>query len=119
MSRKLVHSLPRNLLACLHIPNDFQRLRSLAHGIRGMAGSTEIDIRNSSSAVPLHVPVAEGAIQIGNFFVMNMIEENGLINRRPGIDGKDGEKNLFGLRLKSMVGNDGKKENENHYGEKA
>jgi hypothetical protein len=43
-----------------------------------------------------------------------MIEENGLVDGYPGINWKDREEDLFGLDLKSMVGNDGKKGNENH-----
>jgi hypothetical protein len=58
--------------------------------------------------------VAEGTVQTDCFFVMNMIEKNGLIDRYPGIDGKDREEDLFGLDLKSMVGNDCKKRNEKH-----
>jgi hypothetical protein len=114
MSRKFIHSLPGDLLACLHILNDFQRLRSLAHRIGGVAGATEFDIGYSCSAVPFHIPVAESTVQTDCFFVMNMIEKNGLIDRYPSIDRKDREENLFGLDLKSMVGNDGKEENENH-----
>jgi hypothetical protein len=54
-----------------------------------MAGSTEFDIWNPSSAVPFHVPVAEGTVQTDCFFVMNMIEKDGLIDRHPSINGKD------------------------------
>jgi len=54
-----------------------------------MASATELDIRNPSSTVPFHVPVAEGTVQADCFFVMNMIEKNGLIDRYPGINGKD------------------------------
>ena len=38
----------------------------------------------------------------------DMIEENGLINRNPGKNGKDGEEDVLGLNPESMVGNNGK-----------
>jgi len=79
-----------------------------------VAGSTELDIWYSCSAIPFHIPVAEGTVQTDCFFVMNVIKKNGLINGYPSINGKDREEDLFGLDLKSMVGNDGKNENENH-----
>jgi hypothetical protein len=79
-----------------------------------MAGSAEFDIWYPCSSVPFHIPVAEGTVQTDSFFVMDMIEEDGLIDRYPSKNGKDGEEDLFGLDPKSMVGNDGKKGNENH-----
>jgi hypothetical protein len=79
-----------------------------------MAGSTELDIWDSCSSVPFHISVAEGTVQADSFFVMNMIEKYGLIDGYPSINGKDGKEDLFGLDPKSMVGNDGKKGNENH-----
>jgi hypothetical protein len=74
-----------------------------------MAGSTEFDIRNPSSAVSFDITVAKGTIQAGCIFVMDMIEEDGLVDRNPGIDWKDGEEDLFRLNFKSIVGNDGEK----------
>ncbi len=84
-----------------------------------MASPTEFDIWYSCSAVPFHIPVTEGTVQIDCIFMMNMIKKNGLINGYPGVNGKDGEKDFFGLNLKSMIGNDGKKENDNQQSEKA
>jgi len=43
---------------------------------------------------------------------VDMIEKDGLIDRFPSKDWKDREKNPFGLNLKPMVGNDGKKKDE-------
>jgi hypothetical protein len=74
-----------------------------------MAGSTEFDIWDSGSSVPFHISVAEGTVQADRLFVMDMIEKDGLIDRYPTINGKDGKEDLFGLDPKSMVGNDGKK----------
>jgi hypothetical protein len=54
-----------------------------------MAGATEFDIWYSCGSVPLYIPVAEGTVQTDCFFVMNVIEKNGLINGYPSIDGKD------------------------------
>jgi hypothetical protein len=119
MSRKFIHSLPRNLLACLHILNDFQCFRSLAYCIGGVTGPTEFNVWNSCSAVPFHITVAEGTVQTDCFFVMNVIEEDGLINRNPSINWKDRKEDAFGLNLKSMVGNSGKKENKENSQQKA
>jgi len=83
-----------------------------------MAGSTEFDIWNPSSAVSFDITVAKGTVQTDSFFVMNMIEEDGLVDRNPGIDWKDGEEDLFGLNFKLIVGNDGKKENKNNSSKK-
>jgi len=58
--------------------------------------------------------MAEGTVQTDCFFVMNMIKKNGLINRNPSVNWKDRKEDAFGLNPKSIVGNDGKEENENH-----
>ena len=79
-----------------------------------MARTTEVDIRDPSSAIHFHIPVAEGTVQMDCFFMTNVIEKNRLINRHPSINGKNGEEDLFGLDLKSMIGNDGEEENESH-----
>jgi hypothetical protein len=54
-----------------------------------MAGSAEFDIWYPCSSVPFHIPVAEGTVQTDSFFVMDMIEEDGLIDRYPSKNGKD------------------------------
>jgi len=87
--REFVHPFPWDLFSRLNIFNHFKGLRSLAHCIGGVAGSTEFDVWYSCSAVSFHIPMAEGTVQTDSFFVMNMIEKNGLIHRYPGINGKD------------------------------
>ena len=74
-----------------------------------MTGSTELNVWNSSDTVPFDIAVAERTVQMGYFFVMNMIEKDRLIDRFPREDWKDREENTFGLDLKSMIANNGKK----------
>jgi hypothetical protein len=78
--RKFIHSLPGNLFFCLHVFNNLKGLGPLTHCISGVAGPTEFDIRNPSRTISFHIPVAEGTVQADCFFVMNMIEKNGLID---------------------------------------
>jgi len=70
-----------------------------------MAGSAELYVWNPGDTVFAYVPVAERAVQVGYFFVMNMIEKNGLIYGYPTIDWKDGIEYAFGLKSIPMVGN--------------
>jgi hypothetical protein len=58
--------------------------------------------------------MAEGATQIDCLYVMDMIKENGLVNRGPRENWENREEKAFGLNLKSMVGNDRKKEKEDN-----
>src|SRR4030042_1431600 len=57
MSWKFIHPLPRDLPACLHILNNFQRLRSLAHCIGGVASATEFDVGYSCGTIPFNIPM--------------------------------------------------------------
>lgn len=109
-----IHSSPWNLSSLLNISDHFERLGLLADCISGMADTAKIDIGNPCRTVSLHITMAKGAIQIGCLFVANMIEANGLVNRDPGEDGKDGEEGSFRLNGKSVVGHDGNEENEDH-----
>ena len=59
---EFVHPVPWDFPICLHIFDHFQCLRSLTHGIRCMAGSTEFDVWYPCSTIPFYIPVAEGAI---------------------------------------------------------
>jgi hypothetical protein len=63
--------------------------------------------------------VTEGTVQMGYLLMMDMIEENGLIDRYPREDWKDGKEDIFGLNPKSIVGNNGKKENDDNNNKKA
>jgi hypothetical protein len=58
--------------------------------------------------------MAEGAAQIDCLFMMDMIEKNGLVDRGPRKNRKDGEEDTFCLDPKSMVGNDRKEEKEDN-----
>jgi hypothetical protein len=62
--------------------------------------------------------VAESAVQLDCLFVVNMIEKDGLIDRYPREDREDGKEDTFGLNLKSMIGNNGKKKNQDNGYEK-
>jgi hypothetical protein len=48
-----------------------------------MAGLTELNIWNPCGPIPFDIPMAEKTVQMGYFFVMNMVEEDGLIDRFP------------------------------------
>ena len=50
---------------------------------------------------------------MGHLFVMDMVEQDGLIDRNPGKNWKEGKEDTLGLNPKSMVGNNGKKKQEN------
>jgi hypothetical protein len=78
-----------------------------------MTGPTELDVWNSSNTMPLHISVAESTVQIGGFLMMDVIEKNGLIHRYPSINWKNSIEDVLGLNLISVVGNNGKKENQN------
>ena len=60
--RKLVHSLPRDLLIGLDILYYLERLRLLADGIGRMAGAAKVNIRDGRGAISLHITMAESAI---------------------------------------------------------
>jgi hypothetical protein len=77
-----------------------------------MTGPAEFDIGNPGHPVLFHIAVAEGAIQLGNFFMMDVIEEDRLIDRRPGENREQEEKDLLRFDLKPVVSNDGKKKDD-------
>jgi hypothetical protein len=56
--------------------------------------------------------VAESTVQMGYFFMVKMIKENGLFDRNRSINRKDGKEEAFSLNPKSMVGNCSKQEND-------
>jgi hypothetical protein len=113
MPWQFIHPLPGNLFVRLHIFDHFKCLRSFAHRIGRMTGPTEFDVWNPCNPIPFHISVAESTVQIGGFLMMDMIEKNGLIDRYPSINWKNSIEDAFGLNLISMVGNNGKKENQN------
>ena len=106
---KFIHPLPWDLFTCLYIFDDFKCLRSFTDRIARMAGSTELNVWNPRGTIPFDIAVAERTVQMGCFFVMDMIEKDGLIDRFPREYWKDREENSFGLDLKSIIGNNGKK----------
>lgn len=112
-------TLPRDLFTCLHIFDDFKYLRSFTDRIARMTGSTELNIWNPCDTIPFDIAVAEGTVQMGCFFVVNMIEEDGLIDRFPRKDWKDWKEDTFGPNLESVVGNNDNKENQDNWNEKA
>jgi hypothetical protein len=44
-----------------------------------------------------------------HLFVMDMVEQDGLIDGNPGKNWKEGKEDTLGLNPKSMVGNNGEK----------
>ncbi len=110
---ELIHSFPRNRLSILHIPDYLHCLRSLADGVSRMAGPAEFDVRNGCDTVPLHVSVAEGAVQFGHFFVMDVVEPDGLLDRNPGKNTKDCIKEAFCVKAESIIGNGSKQGEKN------
>jgi hypothetical protein len=68
-----------------------------------MTDPTEFNVRDSCHAIFFHIPVAERAVQFGHLFVMDVIEENGLVNGLRGIYRKEREEKAFRLNLKPMV----------------
>jgi len=105
VGRKFIHPLPRNPFPCFHVFHNLQRFGPLADGIARMACPAEIDIRNSRNPVPLHKSVAERAVQLRDLFVVDVVEQNGLLDGDPSENGKQGEENTFGLDPKPVVGN--------------
>jgi hypothetical protein len=63
--------------------------------------------------------MTEGTVQIQFLFVDDMIEKDRLIDRFRRKDREDREEDTFGLNLKSIVGNNGKKKDQNDSNEKA
>jgi hypothetical protein len=68
-----------------------------------MTDPAEFNVRDSCHAIFFHIPVAERAVQFGHLFVMDVIEENGLVNGLRGIYRKEREEKAFRLNLKPMV----------------
>ena len=106
--RKLVHPLPRNRFLLFHVLHNLQGFRPFTDGIARMAGPAEFDVWNSRNTIPFYVPVAEGAVQLRDLLVMDMVEENRLLDGNPSENWKQGEEGPFGLNSKPVVGNNGK-----------
>ena len=88
-ARKFIHPLPRDLFTCLYIFDDFKCLGPFADCIACMTGSTEFNVWNPCNTIPFDIAVAECTVQMGYFFVVDMIEKDRLIDRFPGKDWKD------------------------------
>ena len=63
--------------------------------------------------------MTEGTVQIDFLFVDDMVEKDGLIDRFPRKDWEDWKEDTFGANPKSMVGNNGKKKDQNDSNEEA
>jgi hypothetical protein len=108
--REFIHPLPRNVFACLDMFHHFESLRPFAQGVCGVASSTEFDVRDTGSPVLFCVLVAERAVKFHNFFVMVMIENDGLIHGGPGKNWEQTEEDPFRFDLKSLVSDDSNKD---------
>jgi hypothetical protein len=68
-----------------------------------MAGPAKVNIRDTCKAIPFCITMAESAIQIGRLFMADMIKENGLIDRNPGKNRKEGEEGSLYLNRKAVA----------------
>ncbi len=105
--RKLIHPLPRNRLAVLHIPDHLQSLRSLADCVGGMAGLAEFNVRDACDTISFDIAVAESAVQFGHLFVMDVIESNGLVDHNLRKNRKDSIEDALRLSAKTIVSHGG------------
>jgi hypothetical protein len=110
--RELIHLLPWNLFSRLRIFNDFKRFRLLAHCVGGMASLAEFNVGETRGAMPFGISVAEIAVQIERLRMAYMVKKNGLIDRNPCKNRKDGEEGALGLNGKPVVGHKGKENNK-------
>jgi hypothetical protein len=111
--RELIHPFPWDRLAVLHISDDFQCLGPLADGVARMAGLAEFDIRDSCDAIPFHMAMTEGTVQVRHLFVMDVVESDGLIDRDPAKNGKDRKKYALRLSPESIVSDRGQQRDDN------
>jgi len=111
---KFIHPLPGDLLSLLNIFHHFKGFRLLAEGICGMAGTTEVDVRDRCGAVFFWIAMAEETVQIGCLLMADMVKENGLIDGNPGKNWKDGEKGSLCLDGESVIGDDRQEKNNDH-----
>jgi hypothetical protein len=73
-----------------------------------MARAAEFNVWNPCHTILFHIPVTEGAVQFNGFFVVDMIEKDGLIHGYPTENWEDGIKKGFGLKPITMIPNYGK-----------
>src|SRR3990172_11858041 len=112
VARKFIHPLPGNLLFRLNILDDFQYLGPFTHGIRCVTSPADFNIWNPGNALPFHITVAKRTAQIGRLFVVDMVEQDGLIHRHPCEGWKKGEEDPFRLNLKPVKGDDTQQKNQ-------
>jgi len=112
MAWKFIHPLPGNLFLGLNILDHFQRFRPLAHGIRCVTGPADLNIGNPGDALPFHIAMAKGAAQIGCLFMMNMIEQDGLVHGGPCKGWKKRKEDALRLNLKPVKSDDTQQENQ-------
>jgi hypothetical protein len=86
---QFIHPLPRDLFTCFHIFDDLKCLGPFTDGIARMTGSTEFNVWNPCGTIPFDIAVTEKTVQMGCFFVVDMIEKDGLIDRFPRKDRED------------------------------
>jgi hypothetical protein len=84
-----------------------------------MAGAAEFDVRNSCNPVFSDIVVAEKAVQLGHFLVVNMIETDRLINRCTFKDWKEREDKRFRLDTEAMPRNGCEKKDQDDNKKKA
>jgi hypothetical protein len=109
---ELIHPLPWYLFSFLYVPENFHRLGPLTDCIGRVARSAEFNIWNSCNTILEDVPMAEIAIQPGDFLVENVIEADRLINRLTSQDWENREDKRFRRNSKAKPCYSGEKKNQ-------
>jgi hypothetical protein len=84
-----------------------------------MASPAEFNIWNSCHTIFLDVSMAEVAVQLCDFLMVDMIEADRLISGRASKDWKDGKDEKFRLDSEAMPRNGCEKKNQGNRHEKA
>ena len=116
--RKVIHFFPRDTFSFLYVTDDFKRFRPLAHGVCGMAGLADFNVGEACRAILSGVSVAEITVKIDVLCMEDMVEQNGLIDRNPCENRKDGKEGGFGTNGISVVSHEGKQGNDHKNNQK-
>jgi hypothetical protein len=82
-----------------------------------VAGLADLNIRKACNPFSFDIAVAEGTVQLGHLFVVDVIEADGLFDCDSTKDWKDSKERGLGLNLKTVVshnGNEEKHEDRDH-----
>jgi hypothetical protein len=79
-----------------------------------VAGSAGFNVWNSCDSVIFHISVAEGTVQTGCFFMVNMIEQDRLIHRGPRKNRENRKEDSLRLDLKPVKSDYAQQENQDN-----